>query len=334
MQIFMPYRVSYAVWLTGAGGGTEDLPLPAAVAYQLVRNGITIGTSPDHDVEINFFHNVTDPDPETPENEALRLAVVVSASGQRDEIPLDDVGQAGTIEIVPLAEGSTTESAIVDGDTIIVHYDTQTLVPFPVPPITVPSDALAIPLPGPVTENGPSGEVLVWYAVVHPLSDGEHDNVSISLPKTVIVEGTTGQPGDGALVKGTFPEADERDLIGKPILRDGTQFVIEPYANRDDTDAIVLAIDFFQELSHPNAGLETVPLPNRKITLTTDGTLDPDSGTIIIQIDPELVLGPWPVGETYRMHGHAKYTITKSSGDPIADRPVTSAEALVGIDGR
>lgn len=334
IEIHMPYVVSQAVWAAGSSGGTTDTVVDANVSYSLVRGASEIGTSPDHAIKLNLFTNVTDPKPETPENEGYRLPVVVSFGGTEDRIPLADFGKDGHIEVVPLANPPATGNALKEGDVLKVHYSTETLDDFPVPPITDPAEPLEIPLPGDKISNVGSGSAIpVWYEVVVTLAGGG-SNIGLSGKKEIPVEGTDKQPGRGHLDAGTFPEAtlDGGTLIPRSDLEDGTPFVIPDYENRDPDDDIVLDVKYYLPgvvaPGHDTGG--DTELPQRHFTIAQQAGSAPNPIPIPIP-KANLVQQPWPDGLSLYMHAHVTYTITKRSGDTT---PVTSDESFVRVDGR
>lgn len=329
MQILFPYAGSQAVWVAGSTNGTLDQRVPADVTYTVIRGAASAGTSPAHPVELNLYQKAIDPDPETPANERLEAPVVVSASGKRDEIPAEDFGKDGFVEIVKRTDVNfpPRDDSLEEGDTLNIYYDSQPSFAYTVPPLGDMTEPLKIPLDKAVIEAGGSGDAVpVWYEVVHALTDGG-TNINLSPTKTIVVSGTDTQPGGGHLAAGDFPDKLASGFIPEnPYHYTATRFTIPTYSNRDPDDKIDLHFELYYGDTHL-AG--EVPYAGRDWDHSiTSGTSDP------ITVDvPSTVYNLFgnTEGLIPRIHIHAVYTVTKVKGNTT---PVTSDQANVKVDSR
>jgi hypothetical protein len=328
IAIVFPYEASLAAWAAGTSNGATDERVDAAFTYTVYRNGAPIGTSPAHPVVLNLYQQALDPEPETPENERLTRCTVVSASGERDVIPVDDFDKAATVEIRKLTNATYPPQgdSLAEGDTLRIYYGTQPSFDFTVPALGDKSEPLAIALSADLIKAEGSGDAIpVYYEVIHDLGDGG-TNANLAPTKEIVVRSKDTQPGRGHLDAGTFPDA-VTNHIPPAFHQSSTIFAIPDYANRDPQDEIVVFFQIFRGPSHTEG--ET-PYPGKDWTKTLPAGTAPIIDVTVPASVYNLVDSA-PPGLTAYIHIHATYKITKRTGDTT---PVTSDEANVAADCR
>jgi hypothetical protein len=331
MQVPFPYSGTHAVWLAGSRNGADDVRIDAEVSYEVFRGSASIGASPPHAVVLNLYQKAIDPDPDTPENERLVAPVVFSSSGMRDEIPVDDFGLDGSIQIAKRTDPAypPRDEALEEGDTLRIFYGTQPPIQFEVPALDDVTEPFSVPLPGDVIASQGSGDdIPVWYEVVHALADGG-TNTNLSPSKEIDVRGKDTQPGRGHLDAGEFLDEDASGFIPeKPFHYSSTRFAIPDYANRGADDEIQVRFELYRGPTHLPG---EIPYEPAKYTWTDKLSAGVDDPIVYILPASTYNLYGNPDGLSAYIHIHATYTVTKKSGDTT---PVTADEAGVKVDAR
>jgi hypothetical protein len=326
-EVLYPYAASQQVWLAGSPG--EDQRVTAQATYTVLRNGARAGTSPQHEVELNLYQKVVDPDPEDPVNQALTAPTVVSSSGQSNRIPVDDFGKDATIKVKKLSDPTypPQTDAFEAGDILRIHYGSQPTFDVTVPALGDRGEPLDIPLAGAVIEAEGSGEAIpVWYEVLHALTDGG-ENSNLSPTTEVLVQGTDTMPGKGHLDPGMFPDADERGFLPQVFHYTSTRFHIPDYANRDPDDVVDVHFQLFQGPNHLPGETPYPPKYDFRASVKA-GLQTPIEVTVPSE---SYNLKGNEDGLSANVHIHAFYTITKLRGDTT---PVTSDQADLKVDAR
>lgn len=222
-NILLPYTMILA-----AGDGDID------VWYTVSRSGELLGTSPVFTVVVDTSTPAgPDPDPTTPGNENLDLALVYGAS--------DSAASPARPNIINSSDyGSNATAAIpwllVDGnpylllnDVITLSWDGVEVIPGKTISATDIGAAapVLITVPAAIITTRGSGEPLITYTVTRVLASGVSVGTSLSLATTVTVISTNTSPGGGGLLpQPEFPDAypaepgvDGLDIIGN-VARD------------------------------------------------------------------------------------------------------------------
>jgi hypothetical protein len=278
----LEFELLYAFFLE-AGGGQEQYSADAY--YKLYRGTALLATSPaltGIDVDITTPGG-TDPDPETPENENLRQAVVRGQSNTENHITQEDIKSNATVFVPWHARDSANANVeyFKLGDTIAVLWDRLTLADThqiteadlgakaPVQLIATPCEMSQAVTP----------QILLSYTVSRLLNGG-HANVSLSPAQTVQVVTDALLPGAGSLPAGVFTEANDRNALNKAAVQSdgGTPFRVElDYANIAKDDRITLTLQGYFSLD--GSGSET---PNTDLvlsyTVAQEDLPDPNGG--------------------------------------------------------
>ncbi|HEY4092542.1 MAG TPA: hypothetical protein VGN46_13595 [Luteibacter sp.] len=267
-----------------------------------------------------------DPLPKTPENEALLLPVLHSASGKEENyVGFDDAEHDARVAIGVSPFRSTREPPFHVGDTVTVflkesavgapHVVTDPSVPIA---IVVPSDDL----------KANAGSVYLSYSVERVLSHAPSTSLATSLPQLVRIESADGLPGAGLPLQGAvFVDArrledatgtyavHERDLVKK-----FTPIRVYGYANMAEGDVLTIEYEGYNAWD----GGSRVPEASGSITheivavdlLPKDDDLDGSTGEAIfvdVRMDSSVVytlaFGRFQSSYTIKNHvGSAKAT--------------------------
>jgi hypothetical protein len=215
-------NVPYAL-IAQAGEGNVELQ------YEVRRNDVLVGVSLSLPVTVNLtLPGPVDPDPETPENEALALPIIRGTSNNPDNqdnvIDKDDFLLDAEAVI-----GWKEEFAI--GDTLSLYWGSQ-LTPA-VYTLRSPDIGRDLVLSVPnalLTAEGTGDTIKVYYTVTH----AGNPNASKSGAQTVVVSSEGDLPGGPDGLNGpVFTNANEFNAISPVNSPDGTPIFIAPYVNAD-----------------------------------------------------------------------------------------------------
>ncbi len=215
-------NVPYAI-IALAGDGDVDL------RYEVRRNDLLVGGSLPLSVNVNLtLPGPQDPDPETPENEALDLPIIRGTSdnpnNEDNVIDEDDFLLEANAVI-----GWKDEFAI--SDRISLYWGSQsTPVAYTLRSTDVGRDLL-LTIPNDVLVTEGTGEgIRVYYTVTH----AGNPNTSRSGVQTVTVRSLGDLPGGPDGLSGpVFTNANQFNAISPVNSPDGTPIFIAPYVNAD-----------------------------------------------------------------------------------------------------
>jgi len=206
-----------------SGDGDVDLH------YEVRRNELAVGSSLRLSVNVNLtLAGPQDPDPETPENEALDLPIIRGTSGNPNNednvIDEDDFLLEATAVI-----GWKDEFAI--SDRISLYWGSQTTpVVYTLRSSDIDRDLL-LTIPNELMAAEGTGDAIkVAYTVTH----AGNPNTSRSAAQNVIVRSQGELPGgpDG-LLRPVFTNANQYNAISPVNSPDGTPVFIPAYINAD-----------------------------------------------------------------------------------------------------
>jgi hypothetical protein len=215
-------NVPYAL-IAQAGEGNVELQ------YEVRRNDVLVGVSLSLPVTVNLtLPGPVDPDPETPENEALALPIIRGTSNNPDNqdnvIDKDDFLLDAEAVI-----GWRDEFAI--GDTLSLYWGSQRTPA--VYTLRSPDIGLDLVLSVPnalLTAEGTGDAIKVYYTVTH----AGNPNTSKSGAQTVVVTSEGDLPGGPDGLDGpVFTNANQFNAISPVNSPDGTPIFIPPYINAD-----------------------------------------------------------------------------------------------------
>jgi uncharacterized protein YjdB len=321
LTLFVPYEEVYKAWF--ATSADTDQRVATEVNYVILRGGEIAGT-PDNPttVDVNLYvPGGGDPDPETPEHEALQAATIYSANGAVNLIPIAEQQLDGIVE-VPWDSALPARLVFILGDILTIRFGATTLVPPHVVNATdiTAAKPLRVVLPKEAIATEGTGTVVVSYTIERPLAGGGA-NIAISPSQNVRVEDQTDLPGGGTLAEGRFTEVNAHLTLGPHEIKGGTEFVGD-YADRLAGDTIRFEFQFVAGNAHKP---DEVPIAARfhSGTLTLAADLDP----IKYQIAEEYLnyheLPP------EQMHIHATYHASRG-----ASTEVHSPDTMVYLDCR
>ncbi|QWT21715.1 hypothetical protein KPL74_06830 [Bacillus sp. NP157] len=168
------------------------MPFDAPINYALIRTGVA-SKGPSSTASFNFsLPGGQDPNPATPENEALVVPLLRSAGGEDNVIKPDDLGNPAKI-ILQHATSPDTSLGLVDGDRVTMEVDTK-LISLSVLVRGNPS-RLEIDVP-PGYLRDYRGQKALSYQVERRLEEGVSINVR-SRAQNVSIYSQDMLPGDG-----------------------------------------------------------------------------------------------------------------------------------------
>lgn len=266
--------ITYAEILAQSPGASSG-PVSVDVSYTVKRGATVFPTSGTTPVRVDLsIPGGPDPDPETPENENLKMPDVRSASSTADPatwnvIPPGDYGRDITI-IIPWQTEDTAQLFRVN-DTLRAYWGEIATPVLNTLITTVPTADTAYTITAGVIAPDPLGNRPVWYTVTRALSTNPHITTAKSKVQTVLVQSNIGSPGDGnPLARPDFPEAVRagsiyyidraRGLDGTPVRCPLTD------TNIAAGDLIRLTFTGYSTLDGTGTPVTTFIAPNRQIT--------------------------------------------------------------------
>ncbi|AKM29571.1 hypothetical protein AB870_04610 [Pandoraea faecigallinarum] len=209
LQIKIPYGEVSGEWADAAQDADGFATIP--VNYVVFRANKEVGRPPaPHNVVVNLSQaGGVDPDPETPENEALGFPYVHHSQWNSDRINyIPDASLQEDHEFfVPWfarnPDGTPSgDDAFRGGDDVIVMYNGEVFDERPVSGSDVSAKQdLKFVLPWEVVKAAGSGIKPIQYLAIRYFDDNRRENTSVSPPADVEVEDSSDIPGgpDGLL---------------------------------------------------------------------------------------------------------------------------------------
>lgn len=226
--------------------------------YEVRRNNILIGSSLELPVNVNLeLPGPQDPDPETPENEALDLPIIRGTSGNPNND--DNVIDEDDFLLEAKAIIGWKDEFIIS-DVIHLFWGSQ---PSPIDFSIKSSDLnkdLILTIPNELmTAQGSGEDIKVYYTVTH----SGNPNTSQSLSQAVAVRSEGDLPGGVDGLKGpVFTNANEFNAIGPDLNPDGTPIFIGPYENVDKYPRVTVVFHGY------NAANGSTPVPGASVEET------------------------------------------------------------------
>ncbi|KVO19010.1 hypothetical protein WJ73_05180 [Burkholderia ubonensis] len=315
--------------LSGATRGT------VSVSYEVLRDGGSIGASPDLE---NVLIDLTlpggpDPDPDTPESEQLRVLTIrpPSGTGADNVIPSDQFGDDATA-IIPWEN--------VDGDPVFEERDVIQVLWNGVEALATPYEVTAddvtngaipdLTVPGSVISDGGGNPALpVQYTVTRALQPPPNgkSNTVLAPPQPVDVQSPDDLPGGPAgLLPGDFPLAQGtvgNRVVTKPVAQEGTLFQVGHYLNQAEKDSVYLEAQAY-------LGMTGTANP---VGSKYEWTVEVEAGKENDPVELPVPEAFFFISELDKKIGHvvATYTVTQDKPNPI---PVKSEEVTAIIDVR
>lgn len=240
-------RVTYADLMRV---GNPNTRFTTQATYQVVRSGSIVATSPElPNVRVDITSpGGKDPDPETPDHEALANASVMGdPAGTVNVItPTQYVNNASIT--VPWPTG-TAVGTFLAGDKVTVKWGTEVVPPAARPITTTEVSANRLEpfeLLATLIDSVGGGDVSLSYFVEREIAaSGGYPaltNTSYSGVQLVQVTGPDELPGGGAeLPPGDFPDRNTSNALNFQNTRGGARFqVATTYTNMADGDRIVI----------------------------------------------------------------------------------------------
>jgi hypothetical protein len=286
------------------------------VSYIVSRGGLNFDAPPiTVKVDVETV-GPTDPDPGTPENEALEPAVLTSASGLTNELVGEDQGQSASVQIA-LYEGANP------GDKVTLYWGNTPpteagsllvseaeISAGELTPIAIDAGIIS------ATPDNPAWPL--YYTLSLPLKPGN----AIASPITPINVHMSSPGGLEGLDPLTYPDANANGWLLTELVENGANLFVAVYENMKLGDIVTLT---WQAYSSTNAA------PGTEV----DGTLYTTQKTVA---EPEMANGisfvvPYdyikPIAEvspTLQGSGIGSYTVTQGGSD------TSSPDALVKIE--
>ncbi|MNJ28296.1 hypothetical protein D3C77_228290 [compost metagenome] len=317
-----PYAALYDTWKKAVGGapGGANAVADIDVSYIIIRNGLAAGRSPVTPVRINLFQAGGDPDPETPVHPNLKEAVLTSASGKQNEIPIEDFTEAATITVPWLPRTTPPTAVFLLGDKLDVTYGGTVLEQYTITASDVANQRdLVRPLTAAQIAGEGSGTKVLTYKITRAVVGGI-ENTSQAPSQNVEVRGNDQLPGNGKLEVGRFFPLNRFNAIGPEQIRDGVTFETPHYVNKAIGDKITINIVQVLGIAHTPGDQ---PIEGSRITLEARVTeLDVD-GVTQFSLPRTQLSFPLAV-----CHAHVIWTATNEHGT------VSNIETTVVIDTR
>ncbi|MBV4490603.1 hypothetical protein [Pseudomonas oryzicola] len=305
------YAALYDTWKAATGGA--NMVARIDVLYRIVRNTLVAGTSPATVVDINLFQAGGDPDPEKPIHPNMHPALLTSASGKENEIPVDDFDKDATIIVRWFQRLMPTEDLFNLNDVLKVTYGKTDL---PVRTITATDVANKVDLVLTLTKEQirgeGSGEKTLKYTVTRTVAGGT-ENTSYSPLQPVQVSGSDELPGEGTLPEGSFTPLNDRNSIGPEQIKAGVKFVTPHYINKKTGDTI--KIDLVQYMGDKHDDDSETPIEETRITMEATVGPDDENTTTEFQLDATKLAHPLDL-----CHIHAVWSAKNTFGTVINDK--------------
>lgn len=335
LEIPVPYGDVLGEWAEADQDADGNATI--IVNYVVYRAGREVGRPRDGTpVKVNLSQaGGEDPDPDTPENEALGRPIVRHSQWETGEqenfIPNASIEENHTF-IVPWFKrdadgGITTETAFKLGDILVLRYGEQVIDPTR----SINGQDMAnqtdieVPLPWAAVAAEGSGTHEIQYVVTRVI-DADTTNVSYSPLDTVIADDAGDLPGGGdPLGKASF---EHMYVVWSNVNRNGFErIIVPPYVNMQVGDIVRVHVtaNYYDpdkaELLDPvpaaewGGPLDVNPHPvyNYEMHLIAD---DIDN-ELSFYWPKELIKWVWPYGQS-----RIEYTVSRAGGTPVVTAPI------------
>nr|WP_241391686.1 hypothetical protein [Yersinia frederiksenii]ULG19797.1 hypothetical protein 49p1_00079 [Yersinia frederiksenii] len=302
--------------LIAAGSGTR------IVSYQIFRSGFSFD-SPLTEVVVDITSvGPEDPDPSTPENEALEQPTVTGASGAVNDLGPDDLGANAQVT-VPFYEGAAL-------DQVITLYWGHAPNPVNVTSHTVDQndlDEAAFPdlvVPAVIVDATPNDPALpVYYTLSRPLAEQPPANSVLSPAQYITVH--TGAPGGpGGLDPAMFPDASANGWLLTEQVVNGVNVHVEVYENMEAGDVVTLRWQAFSATNAaPGTEIDGAFFVSAPRTVGAPELANGLSFVVPYETYVDAIAGAHPSAQGA---GQVLYTVTQAGYD------YTAAAAAVRID--
>lgn len=304
-------------------------PVSTDIRYKVRRSGFRMGTAPDTPVlvDLRVPGGGPDPDPETPELELLVIPTIESASGQQNQIPVEDSDEDASATLPWYNNEAPPQEVFLEDDVVRLYWKGVQAGPsYTVTDNDVTNKQdLVLPVPVASIIAGGSGQIPARYTITRTLTPGR-DVTSRSPVQLVDVVSGGDLPGGGRpLVPAVWvdTEGETPPVINLPEARDGTEIKIPAYLNIDEGDLI--------EISYQAVAYSDPPDPIPGATFTDSKTLadgEQNRPEIVMRI-PEAPL--MAVLNVVPSVGRARldYTVTNAAGTVNG----TQAEVFIDVRG-
>lgn len=317
--------------------GSGDFPVPIAVLrsliiaegsgtvdvyYVITRDSRTF-TSPSTSVEVDITTvGPVDPNPETPENEALLPPTIKGgASGQDNVLTPEDKGLNATAtipfysenvaagQVIKLYWGKAPAASVFVGEYTITAEDITNQA---FPAITVPARIVD------ATGNNPSLQV---YYTIQASAAADPVNPVLSMPQTVRVR-LTGPGGPGGLTAAVFPDVNSRGWLLLAAVEKGANVTVSVYEQMKIGDIVTIKWMAYSDTNTATPIMET-EYTSPQVTVTQVEIANGVKFVVPYNSSIFPILAASASGQ-----GSAKVVYTvEQDGDTF-----TSAEATVKID--
>ncbi|BDM21716.1 MULTISPECIES: hypothetical protein [Pseudomonas] len=312
------YAALYDTWKAATGGANQVANID--VLYRIVRNGLVAGTSPATTVAINLFQAGGDPDPEKPVHPNLKAALLLSASGERNEIPVEDFDKNATITVYWYDSQIPEQELFLLNDRLNVTYGSTPLTERVIGAADVANKIdLVLPLTAAQIGNEGSGEKALKYSVTRRVAGGA-ENTSNSPEQPVLVSGSDELPGGGTLPDASYRPLNSNGVIGPNEIKAGVWFVTPHYLNKEISDTV--SIDIVQHLDENHTPGDT-PIEETRITMRK--TVGPDDKDTVTEFPLDAAKLAFPLD---LCHIYAEWTAENTAG------AVTNDTTHIVIDSR
>lgn len=317
LEFDLPYD-----FVASGGGTSAPQQYTAQGYYEIYRGPAKMATSGANPVDVNIIIPAgPDPDPDTPQNDLLRVVTVEADSGAIDIIDNADLQKDATVIIPYFADSTAVPPADSDylqaNDVISVYWNGIALTQRK----TILAGDITAKVPLEITatsaemQAGGAGNKLVHYTVTRAVSTTPPlSNEALAFAKQVQVISLDLLPGGpGGLPAGEFTERNvARNSLNKAQLQDGTPLrVLLDYDNVAEDDIINLTLQGYE-------GLTGAGTPTPAMTLDLSYTLTRD----------DLPLPGGPV-KYHDFQIPASYFSKKWVNEPVGQGSVT---AIYSID--
>lgn len=317
----VPYAALYDTWKAATNG--SDALADIAVSYHIMRMELPAGQSPATPVKVNLFQAGGDPDPEDPVHPNLRLALLVSAGGSQNEIPVGDFEQNAAITVFWLDRQIPAREVFLLGDKVNLTYGSFTFPERTITALDVGNRRdLVFTLTAEDIGKVGSGTHILQYTITRPVvgNPDETENTSLAPPQDVVVMGSDQLPGEGVLPIATFTPLAVTGAIGPEEARQGVSLVMAPYKNMAPRD--VIEFSFVQSSTHQHQPGE---LPIEATRIEDDRTLgDLDVGrNVVFSLNAQALMQLRSLN-----HAHVVWSVENDHGK------VTNVDTFVVVDAR
>ncbi|MCU1719011.1 hypothetical protein [Pseudomonas sp. 5P_3.1_Bac2] len=286
------------------------------VSYVVSRAGLNFDSPPiTVKVDIETVGPI-DPDPSTPENEALKPPTLLSSTQHTNELTPEDLGQDATVQ-VPFYKEAKAEDLVTLywgappgklAGSFAVTAEQVTAQVFE------PSKLLATTISG--TPDDPAWPL--YYSLSLPDKPGN----AVSSPAASINIHMSTPGGPGGLLAATFPDASENGWLLPEQVENGANLLVAVYENMKAGDIVTLD---WLAFSSTNAAEGTDISETQFNTSKTVGQPELAAGVSFI-VPYEFIQPIAEVSPTQQGSGRAVYTVTQGGTETAAPQAIVKIE--------